>query len=506
MTRQTKWKPDGWTRAVARAIGAVAPGYAMRWMSRRAVLANYTGARPDGPNKGWNPRNESADALLHRDRLRLLARARDLERNSGHISGAINKIANNVIYTGIFPQARLRGPDGKLLKDENNRIEELHKEWAESDEVQFYDKQELVLRHLWVDGECLVHDFLDRDLLKKGVVPFGVELFEPDYLDHSMNTQAENGGVIKAGIEYNAKGRPAAFHVFKQHPGEGLWGSAFGETRRIPVENIRHVYHQKRASQGRGVSWLASIIMEMRDFSEYQSSERIAARLMSAFGLFVESPYPEHQLINPIHDDSQYPGIGDVSKYIEPGRIDVLPPGVKVSSHQYSRPGDTYAPFTKTSLKSASTGSGISYENFSNDYEGATYSSARQAVLEERRGYRKLQFFLNRHFNSWMWSKWIMYAQNAGMVGREPRAVPVQWQNPGWPWIDPSKDAKGAEMELKMKINTRRRLAAERGLDWDEEIEEYAEENEIMRAKGINPEPDETEVNSDVVEPDSEQD
>ena len=99
-----------------------------------------------------------------------------------------------------------------------------------------------------------------------------------------------------------------------------------------------------------------------------------------------------------------------------------------------------------------------------------------------------------------------MYAQNAGMVGREPRAVPVQWQNPGWPWIDPSKDAKGAEMELKMKINTRRRLAAERGLDWDEEIEEYAEENEIMRAKGINPEPDETEVNSDVVEPDSEQD
>jgi hypothetical protein len=26
----------------------------------------------------------------------------------------------------------------------------------------------------------------------------------------------------------------------------------------------------------------------------------------------------------------------------------------------------------------------LSYENFSNDYEGATYSSARQAILEER--------------------------------------------------------------------------------------------------------------------------
>ena len=42
-----------------------------------------------------------------------------------------------------------------------------------------------------------------------------------------------------------------------------------------------------------------------------------------------------------------------------------------------------------------------------------------------------------------------------------------------------------AKMELEMMITNRRRLAAERGLDWDEEVEEYAEEMEILRDKRL---------------------
>jgi lambda family phage portal protein len=491
-------KIDFFSRTIAKTIGAFFPKTALNFLYHRQILANYTGARPDGSNSAWMPTNQSADSILARDRVRLLARARDLERNTGHISGAMNKICNNVVYTGIFPQSRLRKSDNKLNKELNNSIEDQFKLWSEHEDVNFYDIQELVLRHLWVDGEVLIHKYFDRDLYKQGLCPLNLEVLECDFIDSSHHGITENGNEIKSGIEYNSKGKPVAYYLHKEHPGDSLFSRFSGEVQRIPAENICHVFHKKRGSQGRGVSWLASIIIEMRDFSEYQSSERIGARLAAAFGAFIESPYPEHQVNHPLLNE-EGTSIDDIPKYFEPGRIDVLPPGMKINVAQYNRPGTSYEPFTKTSLKSASAGTNLSYENFSNDYEGSSYSSARQAVLEERRGYRKMQFFLNRHFNNWVWKHWCNFAQISQLIPSNPRIIPVNWQNPGWAWIDPAKDAKGAQMELDMRITTRRRLAAERGLDWDEEIEEFEEELEIMKQKGINPDPANTEATDETV-------
>jgi capsid protein len=55
-----------------------------------------------------------------------------------------------------------------------------------------------------------------------------------------------------------------------------------------------------------------------------------------------------------------------------------------------------------------------------------------------------------------VWRSWNDYANTFKTIGTLPDRIPVQWQNPGWPWIDPAKDAKGAEIELKMKITNRR--------------------------------------------------
>lgn len=484
--KKNRYQFDFLSRAIASAVGTLFPGAAVQYLQKRKKLAQYTSARSTGPDKLWKPGNRSADSILARDRAIVMSLARDLERNSPHVAGAINKICNNVIYTGIFPQARLKDADGKLKKAQNDRIETAFNDWA--DAVNFYEKQELVLRHLFIDGEILIHHHYDKHLQDQGVIPLGIELFEPDYIDGTVSGVMANGNIAKSGIEYGAHGWPTAYYMYKNHPGETSFSQNLGETRRVSSSEICHVFHPRRASQGRGVSWLASIICEMRDFTEYQSNERIANRLLSAFGIFLESPYPEHQLNNPLFQEPTAEASEETDttgKYIEPGRIDVLPQGTKPHAFQYTRPGITYEPFTKVSLKSASTGTGISYENFSNDYEGATFSSARQAVLEERRGYRKIQAFINRRFNSWIWRTWNGYANVSKTIGTLPDRIPVKWQNPGWPWIDPAKDAKGAEIELALKITNRRRLAAERGLDWDEEIEELADEEAILKEKGF---------------------
>ncbi len=492
--QKKQFQADRMSRVVARTIGVFAPNMALKYLSRRAWLAYYTAGSPSGPNQGWTPTNKTADAIMDRDRGRLLSRARDLERNSSHISGAINKITNNVIYGGVKPQSKIKDFNtGKPKKNLNSIVETAWENWAEHDWVDFYDVQELILRHLWVDGEVLIHKFYDSELAARNVCPLGLEVLEADFLVSTRNRVEKNGNHTKAGIEYGKSGRPVAYHIFKEHPGDNLFPGVFSsETRRIPATEIKHIFHKRRASQSRGISWLAAIIMEMRDFSEYQSSERIAARLASAFGVFIESPYPEHQINHPLisetEDPEGMPDINDLPEYLGTGRMDVLPPGMKINVAQYQRPSQTYEPFTKTSLKSASTGTPLSYENFTNDFSEATYSAARQAVLEERRGYRKMQIFINRHFNRWIWNSFLEYASTSGLIGNIGINVPVTWQNPGWPWIDPQKDSKAAQIELKMKTKSRAKIAAERGDDWHEEVEALADEEETLKSMGLTPE------------------
>ena len=489
MNSYSRTKSDLLTRVVAAVVGTVAPNTAMRYVGRRSVLRNYIAAGKGGPNAAWRPSNKSGDEILKRDHKLIIARSRDLVRNDSHIAGALRKIVNNVVFNGIRPQAALKDGAGELQRERNAQAEAHFKRWAEA--IDFFEKQELILRHLWQDGEILAHFFYDPDLYALDIVPLGIELLECDHLDTSVDGRLRSGREAKRGVEYNGAGKVVAYHIFPEHPGENTMFT-LSRSRRIPAQNMIHIYAPDRVSQSRGVPWLVAAIMEIKDFGEYQQNERLAARLASAFGIFVESPYPEHQMPenHPLFQSSGYTGVDEISDYIDPGRIDVLPPGMKITTAKYERPGQTYEPFTKTTLKGASTGVGMSYESFSNDYTDASYSSARSATLEERRGYQKQQDLLNRKFNTPIWRVFCRYMRLFS-IDTLPEDIPVTWQAPGWPWVDPLKDSKAAENEIKLGINTRRKLAADRGHDFDELVEQLKRERQQLADANIiqeNPE------------------
>ena len=54
------------------------------------------------------------------------------------------------------------------------------------------------------------------------------------------------------------------------------------------------------------------------------------------------------------------------------------------------------------------------------------------------------------------------------------------------------KDAKAAEIDIKLGITTRRRLAAQRGLDWDDTIDQLKREKEQMSEAGLLEQKEET--------------
>ena len=470
-------------------IGMFSPRSACMYRYGREVYRSYAAGELTGPNQNWNPRRTSADADIKRGHRVVTNRARDLARNNGNISGAIGKICNNVVRRGIKPQAKFKDASGNLNKALNKKVEAAWSRWQLYADITAHDSfqalQRLVLRHVWIDGEVLVHRVWSRD--KKNIVPLRLEVIECDHLDHTVDGQLANGNIGRRGIEVDPEtGRPVAYHVLDQHPGDYLFRGSMGSARRIPAEDIIHVFDKQRASQTRGISWFAAILIEAYDLSDYKAFERIGAKLAAAFGIFVKSNFPEVAGAG-IGLPSNQVGPGGVPRtpsdvtlpdYIDPGRIQRMPAGTEIQIASHNRPGTQYEPYVRDSERSMSTGTGMSYEAFSNDYSEASYSSARSASLEERLSYQGQQDFLNEKLNARVWAWFIEAMWMAGNLPevRDYRFDPlpyheaVAWQNPGWTWVDPLKDSKAAETGISNATTTRAKISAQAGEDWEDDV------------------------------------
>ncbi len=488
---------DAVTALVGGTIGLFSPARASFYRYGREVYRTFAAGELSGPNKNWRPRNKSGDAEIKRAAKWLTARARDLVQNNGYISGAIDKICNNVVRRGIRPQAAFTKKDGTLDTALNEKTEKLWRRWSRYADIAGHDSvpaiQRLVLRHMWSDGRFLIHRVWDNSL--KGIVPLRLEMIECDLLDTRVDGPLPNGNIGRRGIEVDPEtSRPVAYHVLNSHPGDYLYLGAFGESRRIDAADIIHVYDRQRASQTSGVSWLASIVMEAYDLGEYKSFERIGAKLAAAFGIFVKTAFPDSPGAgigipggSPATIDT---GVGwnQLPDYIDPGRIQKLPFGADIKIAEHNRPGTQYEPYVRDSVRGMSTGIGMSYESFSNDRSNSSYSSGRDGSLENRLSYGGQQFFLNEKLNNKLWAWFIEAAWMAGMLPelRDYRFDPlpyheaVTWQNPGWTWVDPLKDSKAADQGISNVTTTRTRISAQQGEDWSEVLTEAVREEEML--------------------------
>ena len=467
-----------------------------------AALRSYVAGELTGANQQFRPRPRSADAELKKGLRTILGRCRDQGRNNPTIAGAIRRIVNNTVRAGIHPQFQFKASDGHADSKTNRAWELLFNRWARYADTRgkksLWKIQRLTLSSMWTDGECYIHRTYDDSI--PGIPPLRLEMLERDHLDLTVDGELANGHVARQGKELDpATGQVVAYHLHRHHPGDyqALRGRHPGESVRIPASEIIDVWDQERISQYHGVSWLAALVMEAYDLEEYRAYERIGAKLAAAFGLFIKSNYP----------DLGHPGIGlqqapgqstepgwpqtwdEMPDYIEPGRIQSLPFGTDLVVASHNRPGTQYEPYVKESRRTQSTGLGMSYEAYANDYTAASYSSVRSGSLEERLSYQGMQMFLDEEVNQKV-AAWFL--ESCWLAGLNPVPMPeyrrnpwiyheaVQPQNPGWSWVDPLKDGQAAKVKIAEAMSSRRREAAAAGVDWDENLEELLEEERLL--------------------------
>jgi lambda family phage portal protein len=138
----------------------------------------------------------------------------------------------------------------------------------------------------------------------------------------------------------------------------------------------------------------------------------------------------------------------------------------------------------------AAMGYGISYGTLTGDLSEANYGSLRVGMLDERLHWKRLQRFIVVHVLDRVYRRWLKMALlNRMIVGitdfDAKRWTTVQWHPRGFDWIDPLKDVQGELVEVAAGVNTLTRMCGERGLDFEEIVEERAEELKLLEQYGV---------------------
>lgn len=499
MTALTTKIYNAYTSLMSGVLSMVAPTVAGRFRFGRDMYRAYTSGQLTGPDKYFNPRRRSADADVKAASTITAARCRDQAQNNSLISGAIDRIANNVVRDGIYPQFLFRDSKSKLDKAVNTAWSNLFRRWGRYCDSKGHDSygalQILGLKHMWVDGQYLIHRVYDDSL--PGIVPLRLELLECDHLDKLADGVMPNGNVARKGIEYNGYGRPVAYHILDHHPGDYIaWGS-YGKSRRIPAADIIHVWDREMISQFSGISWLHAVVLEGYRMDDFRHLTQDNARAQAIFAYFLKSSMPGFGFSSGIPAGGQASpyapantgGAVDAELTLNSTTIQKLPTGTDVQTVAPSHPGNNYEPFVKDSGRYQSAGIGMSFEGYTNNYTDASYASARSGSLEERLSYRGQQRFIEEKTNERLIA-WFIEA--AWMFNMAPVRMPgyavdplvyhemAAGQFPGWGWVDPMNDARASEKRIDLTISTHTDEAAQAGKIFEDVVERQMEEEKQL--------------------------
>ena len=459
----------------------------------------------------WMPMRATADADLLPDQDMLIARSRDLCRNNGVAAGALQCLQDSVVGSGLRlacdPDYKALNRDVKWKEDWSRNTESLWRTWADSvacdaaGQQTFNSLTQLVFRSALENGEALCLPLW----LPRNDTPFStcLQLVDADRLSNPNFVPASL--YLRGGIETDIYGRPVAYHIQKLLNWPGFYYGTYGitgygisaglEWERIPAQTsfgrrrVLHVHVKDRIDQTRGKPLLAPVIEQFRMLDSYQRTELQTAIVNSIVAGVLETPMDPAGIAEMMNGDpNAY--LESKSEYrvqLEGGTVFPLYPGDKMTPFTPSRPSQQYAAFVESILRQIGASIGLPYELVLKDFSKTNYSSARAALNEAWRYFTNRRNWLATYWTAPVYRLWMEEAVNAGMIeapGFYENAefyLKAKWIGPGRGEIDPTKEAEAKQIRMDTFTSTLEEECAERGLDWEEVLEQRKVEVDRMK-------------------------
>ncbi|MGE8942690.1 phage portal protein [Leptospira interrogans] len=477
----------------------------------------------------WRPPLKSADAEILRDARLVRARARSLVRDHPYAKQAVRISRLGVV--GKKLTLRLK-PDYKFLGIEHEEAGRWAREfqrlweliahgprfWIDAGRrMDFTQLMGLVHDLEFVEGEAFIAAEWDQNRPWKSCF----QLVDNDRIENPHG--APDTSFLKGGIALDSLSAPLGYHVRNGHPADiGLisirdnltWSYVPRETAwGRPV--MMHVFDPGRAAQTRGISEFTTVIRAMRMGQEYAETALAAAVLQASYVAVLTSQqnYKEAlEVISASSDPTTEASIADLAldhleaaqAYYENAevrfnglKIPHLFPGEDLSLKTPGQNAAGYGEFQGHAIKTYAAGLGTDPISTSQNYSDVNYSSARMSVANNWRNYETRRRRHISHVGLQIVSAVMeevlhrrILKMPAGLKEHDlydalPALARGTFITAGAPMLDPVKERQGDKLGWQLGLDTLDELASEEGQDWQELIDQKAEEIAYMRARGV---------------------
>jgi lambda family phage portal protein len=458
----------------------------------RSQVRNFDGAKGTRYTADWLATSGPGDKFLRQDVKTLRERARDLERNEGYAESLFIEVESNVIGpSGIKLKPMARKADGRNKGGLANKIDadacaKIANFWEDVSKRGKFDVtrqfsrpafERIAVRSIVRDGGFLVRHV---EGIAKTPYRYMVQGMEVDALDPQYNDSKKR---ISMSVEFDEWDEPINYHLRKTDPKTYQW-SGLEDRQAVSAEQMIHLFMSRRINQSQGFSWLAPVMTRLRHLGKYEESEVIAARGgANKVGFFEVDPASDGYK----GDEDER---GNIVAPSSPGEWEVLPAGVKPHFIDPSHPNANYPDFRKAILRGVCAGIYVNYNTLAKDLEGVSYSSIRQGVLSERDIWRMIQSWFIDEFEAPIFERALKMALMAGQIDGlsildYDRLCHAEFNGRTWAWVDPLNDVETAAREIEIGINSRQRIARDRGNDFQKITAENEADVETLEKAGL---------------------
>jgi lambda family phage portal protein len=438
----------------------------------------FAAASSDRLNKAFSFGGSlSVDETLRRDLERLRSASRKAGEDIGYMKRYYGMVQTHVVGDkGVRLQAEVREKSGDLNKQINNDIEAAFKEWGKigkceiSGRMNLVSAEQLIAKTCSQDGDIIIRHIDGAD----NEYGYAFQLLESDRLDNQLYKKLDNGNHIKMGVEVNGYGRHVAYHVLTTHPGENTWQAGTRRYERIPASEIIVPFPMWRPGQNRGIPWAHAALLDMHDISGYRESTMVSARVAASNMLLYERD-PEQEA--PDHDDDdEWDDAGDFNIELEPGSSAIVPDGYKIKETNFQHKGESLGDVQKASLRGGASGAEVSYNVMGNDYEGVSWSSLRQSILEDREHWKRMQGWFISQVMGPIYERWLSNALLKNAINNLKaydlnRCLSFTFRGRRWQWVDPLNEEKAAAVAMENFTANPIDLLNDKGVDLEQMAE-----------------------------------
>lgn len=458
----------------------------------------YRASKQSNSNYLWGRVGTTEDHDAFQGLESLKARSRSLSQNNPIMKHYLMMLDNNIVGKDGFKNQILgKDNEGKLDIIENKIISNAWEDFGKAKNCDITNKNNLkqitsiIIKNLAKDGEVLIR-LIRSKASNDNKYGFKLQLLDSERLAIELNKDIDKG-FIRMGVELDLFGSPVAYWLrkFSVKDNNHISGTTkISDYERISKDDLIHLFMQENSEQTRGIPWAHSVMIYMEDLDDFNQACLLAAKVGAASSIYLE----REQGVK-TQDVADYEENGEYISEMGFGQIVSLPVGARMKSFEGKYPSDAYQVYTKRLLQQIAGGLGLSQVFLGNDTEDLNYSTARTVILEERNYYQTLQQFIIDFFLDLIYIEWltqsllngsIKYQDKNGVfktMGAEKLSKFSEHNFIGrkWEGIDPLKEENAKQSAYENMRKPLSVILAEQGLDLQEVINQYKQDNDIIK-------------------------